>query len=476
MTLTEVLPRQRVPVEQGTPTGQFVYPYVEIVGHPDNKVTPGETIQLRAHYQGECPGQPWYAPEWTVSVVAYDEPLTTILGKNDTTHFTEGPVTNDPTLYAGTMPSYPIWIGVVLWGNPSGWKPFPEDGGDWTQLDFRWLYLEPKVAQYTLSTSVSPAGSGYIIPSSGVYDDGEWVTITAYAYSGYEFDHWGGDASGTSRSITITMDGNKSIIAYFTEIQVGWQLLDTDWTNVGATIPGWQFLDSASVVIRTAISVWQLLHSRTVTVGLAAPPTVGWEVLDTKTTTVKPAPAAVGWEPLNEHTSVLTAGPPEEVWELVSHKVYDRAKAYVGTAEECTFEFKLTPEQIPGTEWMGIAIANAFADEVTKQGSEMLDLKVYEDTTPTLWTNFRVVATATVPEGEGVANPLPWAIIIVAVLAILFVVALTFLIREIKTIDWGKPAQAIPMALIIGGVVVLAGVGVAMAVRKKTPVRSLTRY
>ena len=472
--LTEVLPRRldkppppreyRVlmpgaPVQQGTPAGQFVYPYVEVIDHPDNQVPPGETIRLRAHYQGECTGQPWYAPEWTVSVVAYDEPLTTMLGKNDTTHLTEGPVTNDPTLSAGTMPTYPIWIGVVLWGNPSGWKSYPEDSGDWSQLDFRWLYLEPRAAQHTLSTSVSPAGAGFVTPSSGVFVEWESVIITAHAYSGYEFDHWGGDASGTSPTITITMDSNKSIIAYYTEIQVGWQLLSSRMVSIRVIIPG-----------------WQLLQTRAVTVALGAPPAAGWALLDTRTTTIKPAPAAVGWGLLDEETTAIAAGPPKEVWELLSHKVYDRAKTYVGTAEECTFEFQLTPEQIPGTEWFGQLIANAFADEVTKQGSEMLDLKVYEDTEPTLWTNFRVVATATVPESVGVANPLPWAIIIVAVLAILFIVALTFLIREVKTIDWGKPVQAIPMALIIGGVVVLAGVGVAMAVKKKTPERSPTRY
>jgi uncharacterized repeat protein (TIGR02543 family) len=33
------------------------------------------------------------------------------------------------------------------------------------------------------------------------------------------FDHWSGDASGTSPIITITMDGNKSVTAHFTQKQ-----------------------------------------------------------------------------------------------------------------------------------------------------------------------------------------------------------------------------------------------------------------
>jgi len=71
---------------------------------------------------------------------------------------------------------------------------------------------------YTLSTSVDPAGAGSVSlnPASGTYDEGTTITATAHPVSGYEFDHWSGDASGTSASIDITMDSNKSITAYFT--------------------------------------------------------------------------------------------------------------------------------------------------------------------------------------------------------------------------------------------------------------------
>ncbi|MBU1067554.1 hypothetical protein KKE60_07180 [Patescibacteria group bacterium] len=156
--------------------------------------------------------------------------------------------------------------------------------------------------------------------------------------------------------------------------------------------------------------------------------------------------------------TVTTEVPPD--YKLIQHTEYPRGKTYVGKAEQCTFEFKLYPEQIPGVSWLGIKIANAFADQVVKQDAEMLDLKVYEDTTPMLWTNYRVVATAT-------ASPVYWAIIIVAVLAILFIVAIIFLIREVKTIDWGKPAEAvIPILAIILGIGAVAGLGI-MLTRKK---------
>ncbi len=70
-------------------------------------------------------------------------------------------------------------------------------------------------AQYTLTTLVSPSGSGTVTPASGIYDEGTEATLTAEPTSGYRFDHWSGDATGTSSPVTITMDSAKSVTAYF---------------------------------------------------------------------------------------------------------------------------------------------------------------------------------------------------------------------------------------------------------------------
>ncbi len=72
------------------------------------------------------------------------------------------------------------------------------------------------ITQYTISTSVKPSGGGIVnIPAGNKHDDGTEITITAVPASGYRFDHWGGDATGTSSTTTITMDENKVVIAYF---------------------------------------------------------------------------------------------------------------------------------------------------------------------------------------------------------------------------------------------------------------------
>lgn len=71
---------------------------------------------------------------------------------------------------------------------------------------------------YNLATSVSPSGAGSVSPPSGQYTSGTSVTLTATPASGYTFDYWSGDASGSSPTITITMDSNKSIVAHFSPV------------------------------------------------------------------------------------------------------------------------------------------------------------------------------------------------------------------------------------------------------------------
>ncbi|WP_299680475.1 choice-of-anchor Q domain-containing protein, partial [uncultured Tenacibaculum sp.] len=56
-------------------------------------------------------------------------------------------------------------------------------------------------------------------PSTGTYDDGSVVTLTATPDSGYEFTGWSGDASGTTNPLNITMDADKTVTANFGPIQ-----------------------------------------------------------------------------------------------------------------------------------------------------------------------------------------------------------------------------------------------------------------
>jgi hypothetical protein len=77
------------------------------------------------------------------------------------------------------------------------------------------IVTRPPTGTYTLNVAVSPSGTGSVSPSGGQYESGAQVTLTASPAGGYIIDHWGGSASGSAPTITITMDSDKQITAYF---------------------------------------------------------------------------------------------------------------------------------------------------------------------------------------------------------------------------------------------------------------------
>jgi hypothetical protein len=71
---------------------------------------------------------------------------------------------------------------------------------------------------YPLTTAVSPAGGGAISPSSGTYDEGSNVILTAVPAAGYRFDRWGVDASGNVNPLTINVNAGKNVTATFIKV------------------------------------------------------------------------------------------------------------------------------------------------------------------------------------------------------------------------------------------------------------------
>lgn len=69
------------------------------------------------------------------------------------------------------------------------------------------------VQKFTLRTSVW--GGGAVSPSGGTYDPETNVTLTAIPNSGWQFDHWQEDLSGSANPGTITMNSDKSVKAVF---------------------------------------------------------------------------------------------------------------------------------------------------------------------------------------------------------------------------------------------------------------------
>jgi hypothetical protein len=69
--------------------------------------------------------------------------------------------------------------------------------------------------QYTLTVTTQGSGTVALSPSGGTYDEGTVVTLTPNPASGWFFDRWEGDLSGSADPETIAMDSNKSVTGVF---------------------------------------------------------------------------------------------------------------------------------------------------------------------------------------------------------------------------------------------------------------------
>jgi hypothetical protein len=75
--------------------------------------------------------------------------------------------------------------------------------------------------EYELGTAVSPSGAGSVDldPAGAWYASGTSVQLTAVANTGWTFDHWEGDLTGTTNPADLTMDGPKSVTAVFAAVE-----------------------------------------------------------------------------------------------------------------------------------------------------------------------------------------------------------------------------------------------------------------
>jgi uncharacterized repeat protein (TIGR02543 family) len=141
-------------------------------------------------------------------------------------------LTGSANVAAGTT----VWLAWVYESNPgiayqtgspgryqsgdtwSGGMPDPFGSGSQSN------YLYSIYASYTTcilpcTLTVNTVGQGSVAlnPPGGTYDPGTVVTLTATPYSGWQFDGWSGDLTGTANPAAITMNSNKSVTANFSE-------------------------------------------------------------------------------------------------------------------------------------------------------------------------------------------------------------------------------------------------------------------
>jgi uncharacterized repeat protein (TIGR02543 family) len=104
-------------------------------------------------------------------------------------------------------------------------------------------------------------GSVSLNPAGGVYDAGTVVELTAVPASGWQFSGWSGDLSGAANPTSITMDGDKTVMATFTQAPVTQYTLTVNVVGNGSVSlnPAGGVYDAGTVVELTAVpaSGWQ---------------------------------------------------------------------------------------------------------------------------------------------------------------------------------------------------------------------------
>ena len=104
------------------------------------------------------------------------------------------------------------------------------------------------VQQHTLTVNI--VGNGSVSAVSGVYNDGDIITLTAVADSGWIFTGWSGDISGNTNPVQVLIDGDKTITATFIQQHT----LSINIVGNGSVIPASGVYNAGDIVTLTAIA------------------------------------------------------------------------------------------------------------------------------------------------------------------------------------------------------------------------------
>jgi parallel beta-helix repeat protein len=93
--------------------------------------------------------------------------------------------------------------------------------------------------QYTITVTVSGQGSVSRSPSQSSYASGSTVQLTATPATGWVFTSWSGSLTGSAKTKTLTVDGNKAVTATFAQAtQTQYTLTMQAPVGSGTTDPG----------------------------------------------------------------------------------------------------------------------------------------------------------------------------------------------------------------------------------------------
>ena len=147
----------------------------------------------------------------------------------------------------------------------------------------------------------------------------------------------------------------------------------------------------------------------------------------------------------------ITGIPP--TFELLEETIYPYAYVYEGNCDIVTFTFKTDP--FTPASWIAGKLARHFEKEARKSGLRVMEMRVYVDRSPLLWTDWRIEAVGTpapATAGLGMSLGIPlWAAVLIIAFAIIAVIIVATLATktivglfkrkpelEAVKVGWGK--------------------------------------
>ena len=79
----------------------------------------------------------------------------------------------------------------------------------------------------SLTVKIEPLGSGMHNLKQDIFMPGEVVRLLVIPNDGYSFDHWSGDASGSTPGIGVLLDTDKTITAHFIQMPTTSPMVNT---------------------------------------------------------------------------------------------------------------------------------------------------------------------------------------------------------------------------------------------------------
>jgi len=220
--------------------GLFVNGHGSVSINENDYTAPFQTIELNANQLYDIvaePGDNWFFLSWSVDLegenpvaeLLMDDHKTVVADFSEDQYFLtvnatgEGAVNVNPdqesypygelvniSALAGPGWVFSHWTGDVL--NPDAASTIVIMDADKT-IDAVFTQSE-----YALTVSTSGEGAVLISPDQETYVYGDEVALTATPIDGWQFDGWTGDVISQENPIIITITGNKSIHAHFSEI------------------------------------------------------------------------------------------------------------------------------------------------------------------------------------------------------------------------------------------------------------------